>query len=53
MFGISSPTAKRYLAMTKEDISRLEKPNNYKKKGIIYEFMVKCHLQDDGRWLQQ
>ncbi len=48
MFGISSPTAKRYLAMTKEDISRLEKPNNYKKRessmnswlNVIYKMMA-------------
>lgn len=48
MFGISSFTAKKYLAMTQEDISRLDNPNNYKKRespmnawlNVIYKMMA-------------
>lgn len=47
-FGISSVTAKRYLSMTQEDISRLDHPNHYKKRespmnawlNVIYKMMT-------------
>ena len=47
-FGISSMTAKRYLSMTQEDISRLDHPNHYKKRessmnawlNVIYKMMA-------------
>ena len=47
-FGISSVTAKRYLSITQEDISRLDHPNHYKKRespmnawlNVIYKMMA-------------
>lgn len=48
MFGIAAATAKRYLAMTPEAISRLDKPANYKKRespmnawlNVIFKMMA-------------
>lgn len=47
-FGISQLTAKKYIHMSKEDISNLDNPNNYKKRdstinvwlNVIYKMML-------------
>ena len=47
-FGISPITAKKYIFMTKEEISALDNPNNYKKRNssmnvwlnVIYKMML-------------
>lgn len=47
-FGITPPTAKRYIFMTKEDIASLDHPANYRKRessmdawlNVIYKMMA-------------
>ena len=53
-FGISQLTAKKYIAMSDEDIENLSRPNNYKKRdsqmndwlNVIYKMMRDGHSNE-------